>query len=86
MAFLNAPTTSDCRTSPMIFDDFRTFPMTADFQTIVPQRNQSEGSQTIQIICMTVRIKLTPNAAKIEASSSQTQCPVFKRLQRHIDE
>ena len=23
---------------------------------------------------------------KLEASSSQTQCPVFKRLQRHIDE
>ena len=48
---------------PNFSDDFRPFPMTSDFRTIVPQRNQSEGSQTIHLICMTVGTKLTPNAA-----------------------
>ena len=51
---------------PNFSDDFRPFPMTSDFRTIVPQRNQSEGSQTIHLICMTVGTKLTPNAAEEE--------------------
>ena len=50
---------------PNFSDDFRPFPMTSDFRTIVPQRNQSEGSQTIHLICMTVGTKLTPNAAHV---------------------
>ena len=60
MSFLYAP------------DDFRPFPMTSYFRTIVPQRNQSEGSQTIQLICMTVGTKLTPNAAFIVSISRVT--------------
>ena len=52
---------------PNFSDDFRPFPMTSDFRTIVPQRNQSEGSQTIHLICMTVGTKLTPNAASYES-------------------
>ena len=49
--------------APNFSDVFRPFPMTSDFPIIVPQRNQSEGSQTIQLICMTVGTILTPNAA-----------------------
>ena len=44
--------------------------MTSDFRTIAPQRNQSEGSQTIQLICMTVGTKLTPNTASLVASTT----------------
>ena len=54
---------------PNFSDDFRPFPMTSDFRTIVPQRNQSEGSQTIHLICMTVGTKLTPNAAFLDIPS-----------------
>ena len=55
---------------PNFSDDFRPFPMTSDFRTIVPQRNQSEGSQTIHLICMTVGTKLTPNAAIVKLTAN----------------